>query len=111
MSSLIPTQPTTTAVEPLKVIANIIQSEMQLADAQIAVTYQNYKVPSNGLYVVVSYLGPSQQLSSKSYFRAATNNEVQESVFCHHVHIELMSIWQDQSARARKEEISMALTS
>lgn len=103
--------PTTTKVEPIQVIAGILQSEMSLTTAQIAFAYQKYFIPNDGLFVLVGYLGPSEQVASQTYFDDLTLNEVQESVFKHTIQIEIMSMAPDNSARIRKEEIALALRS
>lgn len=103
--------PTTSAVEPLKVICNIIQSEMNLTAAQIATAYQDYKIPSDGLFVVAGYLGPTELIASQGYFDTATNEEVQEVSVKHTIQIDIMSMAPDNSARIRKEELAMALRS
>lgn len=103
--------PTTSKIEPIKVIADILQSEMGLESAQISTAYQNYEIPANGLFVMVGYLGPSEQISNQGYFDPTQNNEVQETVYKHMIQIEIMSMAPDNSARIRKEEVGMALRS
>jgi len=103
--------PTTTTVEPIKVIRNILMKEMNLQDTQIKDAYQLYEIPADGLFVEIGYLGPSEAISTKSYFDTDLGTEVQQSVFRHTIRIELMSMAPDNSARIRKEEISLALSS
>lgn len=103
--------PTTSSVEPLKVILDIVQTEMGLTSKQIAAAYQDYRIPSDGLFVVGGYMGPSEQVANQSYLDDATNQEVSESVFRHTIQLELMSMAPDNSARIRKEEMLMALRS
>lgn len=102
---------TTSAKEPLKVIAGILQSEMGLTSAQISTAYQNYNIPSDGLFVMVGYLGPTEMISNQGYFDPTSNTEVQEVSVRHTIQIELMSMAPDNSARIRKEEIALALRS
>jgi hypothetical protein len=103
--------PTTSAKEPLKVICDILQSEMGLTAKQIATAYQDYKIPADGLFVVAGYLGPTEIIASQGYLDTATNEEVQEVVVRHMIQIDLMSMAPDNSARIRKEEIALALRS
>lgn len=103
--------PTTSTVEPVKVIGKILQSEMGLTSKQIVLSYQNYNIPTDGLFVVLGYLGPTELISSQGYFDPATNTEVQEVSVRHTIQIDLMSMAPDNSARIRKEEIALALRS
>jgi len=103
--------PVTTAIEPIKLICDILQSEMNLASNRIATTYQNYEIPSDGVIVVVGYLSPSQQVANQNYFDDSTNSEVQETIFLHTIQIEIMSLAPDNSARLRMAEIALALKS
>jgi hypothetical protein len=103
--------PTTSQVEPVQVIADILQTEMGLTDKQITLAYQKYNIPNNGLFVVVGYLGPSEMIANQGYFDEDLDTEVQEVVFKHTIQIEIMSLAPDNSARIRKEEIAMALRS
>lgn len=103
--------PTTTAVEPVKVVADIIQNQMGLTSRQIALAYQDYQIPSDGLFVMVGYLGPTETIANQGYFDAATGSEVQEVAVRHTIQIELMSMAPDNSARIRKEEVLLALKS
>lgn len=103
--------PTTTAIEPITVIANIIQEEMGLTNNQIAFAYQNFHIPSDGLFVVLGYLGPSTTIANQGYFNSTLLQEVQEVTMRHMIQIDLMSISPDNSARLRKEEVLLALRS
>lgn len=106
-----PNAPITTALEPITLIAQVLQHEMELTAEQIVFAYQKYKIPTTGLLVVVGYLGPSEQIAAKSFFDPATQEERQQSVFRHLVQIEIMSLAPDNAARLRKEEIALALGS
>lgn len=103
--------PVTTPIEPIGLVADIIQTEMDLEAGRVAYAYQNYQIPKDGLFVIVGYLGPSTQIANQAYFDDTLNNEVQESVFQHTIQIEIMSLAPDNSARIRKEEIALALRS
>ncbi|MDE2019614.1 MAG: hypothetical protein KGJ13_04685 [Patescibacteria group bacterium] len=104
-------EPTTSVREPVKVIADILASELDLDDQHIAMAYQKYDIPNDGLFVVLGYLGPSSVVANQNYFDSAINSEVQETLMLHRIQIDLMSMAPDNSARIRKEEIPMALRS
>jgi len=103
--------PTTSPREPIKVVADILASELGLDPAHIAMDYQKYDIPNNGLFIVLGYLGPTAIISNQNYFDSALESEVQETVVQHRIQIDLMSMAPDNSARIRKEEIPMALRS
>lgn len=95
--------------EPIKVVAEILQSEMGIAAGQIMLGLENYKIPQNeGLYVALFY-GPDVVIGSNNDFVPETNEEVQTVALLHTIVIQAMSF--DESARVRKEEIVMALGS
>ena len=102
----------TTTVEPAKLVADIIQTEMGLAAGQVMITNQRWPIPNDQrIYVVVSYDGPSRQIGNNNRFEPtdAGGNEVQEASVMHGIKIDLMSFGDE--ARVRKEEIPMALGS
>lgn len=103
--------PTTSKVEPLKVVLGIVAQQMGLAPKQWATAYQDYSIPPVGLFLVGGYLGPTEIVSNQGYFDAAADAEVQEVSVAHLVQLELMSMAPDNSARIRKEEIFLALKS
>lgn len=103
--------PTTSVIEPLKVVRDIIKIEMGLKDSQIVLAYQNYRIPADGVFVMLGYLGPSEELANQTYFDSVNNTEVQEVSMRHSIQIEIMSMAPDNSARIRKEEIALALRS
>lgn len=103
--------PTTSAIEPVKVVAAILQEQMALTDRQISLSYQDYSIPDNGLFVVLGYIGPTETIANQSYFDATNDQEVQEVSVRHTIQIELMSMAPDNSARIRKEEVLLALRS
>ncbi len=103
--------PTTTTIEPITVLAQIIQAEMGLSSEQIAFAYQKFNIPADGLFIVLGYLGPSQSVASQTYFDPILETETQGLLMRHMIKIEAMSMAPDNSARIRKEEISLALRS
>lgn len=102
--------PTTIIKEPVKIIADIIQSELALSDDAVMLSYEKDFIPANeGLYVVMNYVGPGKIIANVNIFDTLTNEEVQQVTMLHVIQIDFMSF--DASARIRKEEIAMALRS
>ena len=68
--------------EPVKLIADVIESELGLASGQVMVTNQKYNIPKTpGLYVVVRYLA-GKAIANNNYGNeeATAQDEVQELV-------------------------------
>jgi hypothetical protein len=100
----------TTVVEPIKVVADIIQSELGLPDGAVMVVNQRWAIPSNqDLYVALAYVGPAKTIGNVNYFDSEAESEVQETSKAHMVQIDIMSF--GDTARTRKEEVEMALLS
>lgn len=97
--------------EPGKIVQDIIQSEMGLLDGQVMFTNQKIFIPTDGLYIVVSYVGPSKVVAVNSGWDGTGLDlvEVQSINMLHMIQIDIMSF--DDEARTRKEEIAMALNS
>lgn len=102
--------PTTSRIEPAKVVAQIIAHGMDLKPGQVMLDYERWVIPPEGLFVVVGYLGPSQQVAAQSVLDQAGNEE-QNLLNQHHVQVDLMSIIPDNSARLRRWEVPMSLNS
>ena len=103
------TQATTLTREPIKVVADIIQKELGLPDGQVMLGYEKWTIPTNdGLYIVLNYLG-GQAIGNNNYFTGPDQLEHQEVAMRHIIQIDLMSF--SGEARARKEEVLMALRS
>lgn len=97
------------AREPIKVLADILKSEMALGDGQLMLGNENWLIPANtGLYIALFY-GPDTVIGSNNNFDTDTNEEIQTVAMLHTINIDAMSF--DESARVRKEEIIMALGS
>lgn len=103
--------------EPGKVIRDILLSEMDLTAGQVLFTNQKFEIPTLGLFIVLSYLGPSKVVARNSELiddSFGGTSELQSIVMLHAVQIEIMA-YNDAAggnqARARKEEIDMALSS
>jgi hypothetical protein len=103
--------PTTSTLEPIKVVLGILQSELGLDQNHIYLANQDHIMPKDGMSVMLEYLGPDEPIASKSYFDDALNTEVQQTVVRHMIQISIMSLAPDNSARIRKEEIALALQS
>lgn len=96
--------------EPILVVADILQHNLGLPGDAVVVPYeQNLIPPTTGLYVSLSYVGPAKCIANGNEFDPETEEEIQSATFSHLVQIDLLSY--DASARRRKEEAAMALTS
>lgn len=98
--------------EPGKIVQDIIQSEMELSDGQVLFTNQKYFIPTDGLFIAVSYIGPSRVIASNSEWEDDGHqglNEVQTITMLHMLQIDILSYGDE--ARTRKEEVAMAMTS
>lgn len=99
----------TPTTEPIKVLANILQVEMGLADGTIMLGLENWEIPKTpGLYVAL-YYGPDTAVGQTNEFDPANNTEIQSVAMLHEIAIELLSF--NEEARLRKEEVIMALNS
>lgn len=97
--------------EPIKVILDIIKSELGLADGQIMIINQKWNIPSTpGLYVAISYIS-GKVIANNNYVEPVVNGvvEIQEVTMLETIQIDVLSA--DASARTRKEEIIQALRS
>lgn len=103
--------PTTAPIESVKVVAAIIAQGMNLPAGRLMLDYERWVVPKEGLFCVVGYLGPGEQIASRSVLDPATGEEVQELLNHEEVQIDLMSIIPDDSARLRRWEVPMSLNS
>lgn len=100
----------TGAREPIKVLADIIQTLMRLPDEAVVVAYEKNMIPlANGLYVSLDYVGPAKVLASCNVLDPETGAEEQSLSMSHLVQVDVMSY--DASARRQKEEVTMALAS
>lgn len=99
-------------VEPIKVLAMILQAELVLADGHIMIGLENWAIPKDtGLYVALFY-GPEQVIGNNEYNGVDEHGayaQVNEAIMLHQVDVDIMSF--DSSARTRKEEVLWALKS
>lgn len=99
----------TPTIEPIKVFADIIKTEMLLGDGQIMLGLENWEIPKNeGLYIALLY-GQERVVGQNNEFDTTDNVEVQSIAMLHEIVIEAMSF--NSEARKRKEEVIMALNS
>lgn len=104
------TPPTTIAVEPIKVVRDILKSELGLDEGAIMLAYEKWDIPATeGLYVALSYMGPGKIVANVNDFDPVADQEIQQVTMVNTVQIDVMSF--DGSARVRKEEVAMALAS
>lgn len=97
--------------EPVLVLADIIKNCLSLADGQVFIYNQNFKLPeTSGLFVIIQY-NSSQEYASNNEFVPTDEgaNEVMSLQVREEYTINVMS--KDNTARTRKEEVKMALRS
>lgn len=99
-------------VEPIKVLAMVLQAEMGLADGSVMLGLENWVIPKEkGLYVSLLY-GTETVIGSNNFNglnSVGAFTEIQDVIMLHQVDIDIMSF--DLSARLRKEEVIQALQS
>jgi CDP-diacylglycerol pyrophosphatase len=99
------------ARDPLKIICDIIKSEMALSDGQIWVYNNKRNIPDDdGLYIVVS-AGAVQTIGTKRAYQSDPDalKEITAAHCMASVSIDILS--RSSDARTRKEEIILALNS
>lgn len=98
--------------EPTLIVQDIIQEGMDLTDGQVMCTNQKYFIPTDGIFIVVSYVGPSRVISSVNEYADNEESEFTETqslTMLHLLQIDVMSYGDE--ARTRKEEIIFAVHS
>lgn len=105
---------TTTTREFILVLADIIQTEMSLADDHVFIYNQDFKIPEyDDLFIVLSYLGAPRALANNNEIivDSVTGNVSENQCLnqLENIAIDVMS--RNPDARVRKEEVLMALTS
>ena len=108
--------PTDIIREPIKVVADILSTEMGLKDGQLMLINEQWTIPqTEGLYVALSYLGPGEIIGNNNFAVSDGDGpndgmtEIQQVTVLHRIQIDIMSFGPE--ARLRKEEIPMALDS
>lgn len=99
-------------VEPIKVLALVLQAEMEIPVGQIMLGKEQYMIPkTEGLYIALLY-GPDQVVGNNNYNSTdplGNYYEVQDVAMLHQIDVELMSF--NSEARTRKQEVLQALPS
>lgn len=98
--------------EPGKIVADVLQSEMDLDEGQVMFTNQKYLIPTDGIFICVSYIGPSKVISNVNEAIDDGGDgltEVQSVTMAHLIQIDILGYGND--VRTRKEEIVMAMSS
>lgn len=100
------------SVEPIKVLAMVLQQEMGLLPGQIMLGLENWEIPKTlGLYVALLY-GPDQVVGNNNYNSVDSQGnyiEVQDAAMLHQIDVEVMSF--NSEARLRKEGVLWAIKS
>ncbi len=95
--------------EPIKVLADILQTCLGLADDAVVVAYEKNVVPkTSGLYISVDAVGPDKTIGNVNELDG-DGNEIRSRSYSQLAQIDLISY--DASARRRKGEAVMALAS
>jgi len=97
--------------EPIKVVADILQTELGLTNGHVLLSYQQFKLPSDsGLYIILNNIS-GKAIGNNNYFDSTLigMQETQQVAMHEIVQIDLMSA--DNSARTRKIEVIAALMS
>jgi hypothetical protein len=98
--------------EPIKVIADILASELALPPGQVMLSYEAWDIPPTpGLYIALAYIA-EKVLANNNYpddDGAGGFLETQQVVMLHDIQIDAMSF--DDSARLQKEQIVAAIHS
>lgn len=103
--------------EPAAIVGDILLQELELNPGQVMFSNQKYFIPTIGLFLPISYVGPSKAISSVNTWEddgSGGLNEVQSVVMAHMIQIDIMAYnkpGEINEARTRKEEIIMALHS
>lgn len=97
--------------EPGLVVKDILQTVMKLSEGQVMFSNQKYEIPTDGLYIVISYIGPGKVLASQTELVDKGSGVVERrSVVSYDmVSIQMMSF--SNEARKRRTEIAMAINS
>lgn len=98
--------------EPIKILADIIQHEMALANGQVMLAYQKFNIPTTGLLIILTNTGASAIIGSTNTWEddgAAGLTEVKTLTILDSVQIDVMSFGSE--ARTRCMEVAMAIHS
>jgi len=98
--------------EPIKVLADIIQHELGLANGRVMLADQKFNIANQkGLYVSLEYVNPGKIIANINTPDMTVNPpvEVQSVTSVSIVQIDMMSF--DETARTQMEDMAMALNS
>ena len=98
--------------EPAKVVLDILQSELGLDNAHCLMGEQKWDIPPDQKLFLVAYDAGGPIISTQTILDISVLPpvELQQMVMMHDIRIEIMS-YLSPEARARKEEIGLALES
>ncbi len=104
--------------EPFLIVADVIQNQLDLNPGQVMATNQKYEIPTKGMFIAVSYVGPSKIIANINEWiddGAGGLNELQSITMLHMIQIDIMGYCESdditQDVVRRKEEVAMALNS
>jgi hypothetical protein len=103
---------TVSHLEPIKVMADIIQIELNLESGDVIVYNQRFKIPSTEKMFVVLSLLNSKIIGNNNYYEDDEDDgfqEIQEVAVHELLQIDIMSA--NDEARIRKHEVALALAS
>jgi hypothetical protein len=96
-------------IEPDKILCDIIQTAMGLADGRVVAYSQNFDAPKDANIYVVVATGPTRVIGSSKRFNPSTNEEEKCISIAQTFNVEITS--KNRDALNRKEEIVVALRS
>lgn len=100
-----------TYAEPILVVADIIQTWMNLNPGQVLLAYQKFNIPTNGIFIVLTQVS-DQEIGGDNFAQAdglGGQQEVAQDYVVEDIQIDIMSF--DDQARQRRREVAMALRS
>ena len=99
--------------EIIKVVADIIQSEMELGNDRVYLYNQKWRIPPDeGLFVVVGFLGAKAFGAKTEYENDPVTQELVEVQSVNQQETYTVDLFsRDSSARQRKQEVILALNS
>lgn len=98
--------------EPIKVLADIIQHELGLADGRVMLADQKFNIANQkGLYISLEYVNPGKIIANINTPDMTVNPpvEVQSVTSVSVVQVDMMSF--DETARTQMDDVAMALNS
>lgn len=100
------------AREPILIVADILKTVMSLRENQVILTNQKYLIPTTGILIDLSYLGPAKIICRKSTMEddgQGGQREVLSANVQNQIGIDILGMGQE--SMFRKEEIAMAMGS